>query len=258
MSSSVAVDEAFYERVKREIVGHLPGHYDSRRLLYDVVRKSESVPGSVHVEIGTLCGGGTVFLLQALKDKGTLDSEFVVCVDPFSGFYEKPDPVVSVETVKRNVVHFGFDPERLIFFQTKSQDTETIAALSRRTVNTVFIDGDHRFDGVKADWVNYSPLVVPGGFVVFDDYVGEEDGRPRGAENPLWQSTSWGQVSRFVDISVLPCLDELGFRPAGKCTNGIAFQKMRPQPRSLGGMLRGAMQRLAGRPPQVGKDERSG
>lgn len=33
----------------------------------------------------------------------------------------------------------------------------------------VFIDGDHTYDGVRADWLAWSPLVRPGGVVAFHD-----------------------------------------------------------------------------------------
>lgn len=219
------IDEAFFEEIKARMTGHLPGFYDSRKLVYDVISRSEPVSGSIHVEIGTLCGGGTIFMLEALRAKGALDSEYVACVDPFAGFYEKQDPLVSMDTVRANAELFGFDPSRILFFPTLSQDPETLAKLAGYTVNTVFIDGDHRYEGVKADWNNYAPLVMDGGYVLFDDYVGEENGRPKGPDNPAWRSTSWGQVSRFVDVHVLPALGENGFSFVDKCDNAIAFRK---------------------------------
>lgn len=33
----------------------------------------------------------------------------------------------------------------------------------------VFIDGDHTYEGVRADWLAWSPLVRPGGLVAFHD-----------------------------------------------------------------------------------------
>lgn len=36
-------------------------------------------------------------------------------------------------------------------------------------VDFLFIDGDHSYDGVKADFENFSPLVRPGGLVGFHD-----------------------------------------------------------------------------------------
>lgn len=36
-------------------------------------------------------------------------------------------------------------------------------------IKVLFIDGDHTYEGVKADWEKYSPLVVKGGWVFFHD-----------------------------------------------------------------------------------------
>jgi predicted O-methyltransferase YrrM len=220
------MNKAFYDKVKTDMTGHLPGYYDSRQLIYDIILQSKPLPGSIHIEIGTLCGGGTMFMLKALQDKGTLDSEFVACIDPFTGFYEKEDTIVSMDTVKENVKRFGFDPERIIFFPTLSQDANTIEVLKGYTVNAVFIDGDHRYEAVAADWENCSRLVMKEGYVVLDDYVGEEEGRVKGSQNPKWRSTSWGQVSRFVDIDLLPKLRTLGFKFVKKSENAIAFKKV--------------------------------
>jgi predicted O-methyltransferase YrrM len=44
--------------------------------------------------------------------------------------------------------------------------------LAGRPLDLLFIDGDHTFDGAKSDWQMYSPLVRPGGLIVFHDIAG--------------------------------------------------------------------------------------
>ena len=36
-------------------------------------------------------------------------------------------------------------------------------------LDLLFIDGDHTYDGVRRDYEMYSPLVKPGGVIVFHD-----------------------------------------------------------------------------------------
>jgi hypothetical protein len=56
--------------------------------------------------------------------------------------------------------------------------TSTAAALSIpvRPVRLLFIDGLHTYDGVAADIRDWVPRVVPGGIVVFDDYMNNDVG----------------------------------------------------------------------------------
>jgi len=40
-------------------------------------------------------------------------------------------------------------------------------------IDVLFIDGDHRYEGCRSDFLNFSQFIVPGGLVVFDDYTQE-------------------------------------------------------------------------------------
>jgi cephalosporin hydroxylase len=42
-------------------------------------------------------------------------------------------------------------------------------------VDFLFIDGDHSYRGVRADYLNYSQFVRPGGLIVFHDIIGLPD-----------------------------------------------------------------------------------
>jgi predicted O-methyltransferase YrrM len=42
---------------------------------------------------------------------------------------------------------------------------------NEQLIDLLFIDGDHSFDGVAADYVNYSWLVRPGGVIAFHDVL---------------------------------------------------------------------------------------
>jgi len=38
-------------------------------------------------------------------------------------------------------------------------------------IDILYIDGDHSYEGVIADFINYFPMVSKNGFIVFDDYL---------------------------------------------------------------------------------------
>ena len=61
--------------------------------------------------------------------------------------------------------------------------------LGGRKLDFLFIDGDHRYDGVKSDFETYSSLVGPGGIIALHDVA------PRQALN----GNDPGEVPRFWD-----------------------------------------------------------
>lgn len=81
----------------------------------------------------------------------------------------------------------GYTSKKTQFFQEFSKDKElnfiranshledTLEAtkdiLEGEKIDFLFIDGDHRYEGVKQDFEMYSPLVKEGGLIVFHDIV---------------------------------------------------------------------------------------
>lgn len=66
----------------------------------------------------------------------------------------------------------------------------------------IFIDGDHTYEGVKADWENYFPMVRPGGAVGFHDTSRMGEGWMSKVEvrkllDELWKSNSYPSVEFF-------------------------------------------------------------
>lgn len=69
-----------------------------------------------------------------------------------------------------------------------SQTLERVrSVLDRECVDLCFIDGDHTYEGVKADFERYRAFVAPGGWVAFHDVAETLMHRERGVEVPrLW------------------------------------------------------------------------
>lgn len=76
--------------------------------------------------------------------------------------------------------------------------SELEGILDARSVDLLFIDGDHTLGGVLADYALYAPLVRPGGLVVFHDIVRHAD--PLIGVDVAWRALRRGQVCReFID-----------------------------------------------------------
>ena len=77
----------------------------------------------------------------------------------------------------------------------------------RKKYNIVFIDGDHRKEGVIKDWEAYSELVSTGGVVIFDDHwLGVLGERYAWAKN----KRHWDEPERMY---VVGAYEEIKFRP---------------------------------------------
>lgn len=73
----------------------------------------------------------------------------------------------NIEAMRKD----GFDAH---LFLADSTDPDTVAAVhDLGPFDLVFIDGDHRYEGVRLDWLNYGPL---GKTVVFHDIVPPKPG----------------------------------------------------------------------------------
>ena len=97
-----------------------------------------------------------------------------------------------------------------------SHDPETVRSLDglRGTVDLLFIDGDHSYDGVRADFESYSPLVRPGGLIAFHDV--------ESANHPASQvDRFWTQLRDLYDTREL--IDSADDEHSGRYGIGVIF-----------------------------------
>lgn len=116
------------------------------------------------LEIGSLFGG-TLWYWSHLPNIDTL-----VTVDVPSDWDEVAD---GVREAREHWQGWVGDRVQLHDFIADSHDPATLACvgfvLDGASFDVVFIDGDHTYEGVRADWLNWSQLVRPGGTVAFHD-----------------------------------------------------------------------------------------
>ena len=127
--------------------------------IVSLLRILQKNPPHYVCEIGS-ASGGTLFLFAKVCSPDAL--------------------IVSIDlglTFERSVVHshIGNGQQQLVSIRADSRAPGTIcrvrSLLRGHKLDLLFIDGDHSYDGVKADFNNYSPLVREGGFTVFHDIV---------------------------------------------------------------------------------------
>jgi predicted O-methyltransferase YrrM len=136
------------------------GRGDSAWLLYGIAR---SMKPSVAVEIGSARGRSACFIAMALKQNG---SGRLYAVDPHTATdWNDYESVETHDVMRANLKKLELDDVVSI---VRKYSAEALAMLPR-PFDLVFIDGDHSYEGVKADWDNYTPHMSPFGVVVFHD-----------------------------------------------------------------------------------------
>jgi predicted O-methyltransferase YrrM len=122
------------------------------------------------LEIGTSMGG-TLYLWTRLAQPDAL----IISVDLPGGKFGGGYSPLRTPLYER----FSREQQQLHLLRASSHDESTIGEVRRllggRSVDFLFIDGDHTYEGVKQDWEMYSPLVRPGGLVAFHDIAGNYD-----------------------------------------------------------------------------------
>lgn len=119
------------------------------------------------VEVGSYCGRSTVVLGGVVK--AVCPSARLHAIDPHEGELTISDTETrfeapTLERFRRNIAAAGLEG----IVQTipkRSFEVEWAAPIS-----LLFIDGLHDYGSVSRDFAHFERWVVPGGYVVFDDY----------------------------------------------------------------------------------------
>ena len=118
------------------------------------------------VEIGAAYGGSTALLLENLPDGST-----AVSVDPFvpdsmNGFRASRDRCV------RNVVRAVAtrrDPSIITRWSLEAVESLSAARDWSSEIGLLYIDGDHRYEAVRDDFLAWSPFLADGAVLVLHD-----------------------------------------------------------------------------------------
>lgn len=149
------------------------GFLDPREgyLLYRAAAEGPGI-GAI-VEIGSYCGRSTAFLAAGAK---AAQRERVFAVDHFQGSTEHQagQPFASAVLAQEGTTlgRFRANLHRLDLID----HVEPIVAMSaeaagswRGPIRLLFIDGDHAYESVRADFFHWTPFLVAGGLVALHD-----------------------------------------------------------------------------------------
>lgn len=141
---------------------HIQGWFDFEDIYTNAVDMASDK--DIFVEIGAYLGKSTIYMAnEILNSKKKI---FFYVIDSFIG-----EPSENNENLYEkylvNISKYGVDK---IVNTIKSDSKIAFKKLPRRKISFLFIDGDHSFEGIKKDIVNYYPLVKKGGIIAGHDY----------------------------------------------------------------------------------------
>lgn len=140
--------------------------WQERSEIEGLLRTVAAIEPSTVLEIGT-SNGGSLFLFARVATANALLISIDLPHGEFGGGYPP----------WRSVLYraFASRKQRIRLLRADSHEARTLeaarAALERRPVDVLFIDGDHTYEGVRRDFEMYKSLVRDGGVIAFHDIV---------------------------------------------------------------------------------------
>jgi len=116
------------------------------------------------IELGTLFGRSAAILSKHAKYVVTIDNY----MNPnYGGMYH------TVDTVRYRLRNYH---NIHVMNRSTSESAMFVRELISNKFDMIFIDADHSYEGVKADFENWFPLMEPGAYILFHDYGNEHNG----------------------------------------------------------------------------------
>lgn len=139
---------------------------------------ASSISTGCIVEVGSFRGKSAVALAAGVRDRPEESRPPIYCIEPhkrFVGFYGGSfGPEDRGKFYQAMLTTESFREVSLV-----NLSSEQVTPAWQEPVGLAFIDGDHRYEGVRRDFEAWEPHVVTGGFMAFDDATDEQCGPHR-------------------------------------------------------------------------------
>jgi predicted O-methyltransferase YrrM len=129
-----------------------------KRKLFELASKLKS---GYAVEIGSFIGASACFISAGLCEESKL-----LCIDTWENDAMSEGKRNTKDEFDYNTQQFQ---EKIIKIQGYSTEVKEKVLTITDKLDLLFIDGDHSYEGCKADWDLYIDMVKSGGCVIFHD-----------------------------------------------------------------------------------------
>lgn len=197
-----------FNNIRNTITGRIGNDVDDYIINYFMRKVSAKEfnpadPAYAQVEIGVFFGGGIIMMLNALKNNNCQHA--IIGIDPLNGYYvqdnsdysNKRDILtnlpIDLETVKMNIGKCGLSLKNIVFIKDYSQSATALRVVGKYKIASIYIDGDHSYEGLKKDFDNYFNFIVPGGYILIDNY-----------KDSHGLNHFWPDVTKFIECELVP------------------------------------------------------
>ena len=145
---------------------NIPGWFSYEYVYKDIVEQAEG--DSLFVEIGSYKGKSTAFMAVEIINSGK-NIKFE-CIDPMElmGAYLNM-PQDEKDGYSSEEFHQRLKPVENHYKLHQMTSDEAVHLYDDNSIDFLLIDGDHSYEGVKKDIINYLPKMRSGGLIVGDD-----------------------------------------------------------------------------------------
>lgn len=155
------------------------------------------------VEIGCWQGKSTVCLASGLRGKV---APRLVCIDPFdasgdaasAGTYGERADALGAPLRRRFEQNLG-DTGVADLVDVHQGFSHELAAHFDEPIDLLFVDGDHAYDAVRRDVLDWAPKLRPGGVLALHDVVHPVHDGPRRVVDELLKGDPQWVEQRYVD-----------------------------------------------------------
>ena len=130
--------------------------YILNRLAKHVVKRG----GKNFLEIGSYLGASSIVIASALTDV----SQKLYCVDTWENDAMTEGKKDTFHEFSTNVSNFS---THIVPLRGVSAE---ISQTFNESLDYIFFDGDHSYEGIKTDVITWLPKLRPGGIAIFHDY----------------------------------------------------------------------------------------
>lgn len=186
-------------RFKQDDMGSLP----ERGFLFQLA--SEAPPNAQVVEVGSWMGASTCFLAAGIKG-GTAK---VYAVDNFRGLsmcgedvawyqrhFSRLGTATTLDIFRSNFAALGLSARAEPVVSDSLTAAKSMASL-RGTIDLIFIDGDHSYEGCRGDIEAWLPCLRPGGVAAFHDF----GSRASGVTQAIFETIKAGRFEAIVGVA---------------------------------------------------------